>query len=187
MINDAALALDQRSRLPDALRVLLKAYPRHTWESDPGLDDLARFWLDRHLMFRRLLDQLQTITRARLSKELEPMHFAARLSQLGSTFVGELHVHHNVEDLHYFPRLAEQDPRIEQGFELLHTDHMALETHIAAFVSCAESILQTPQQAEIGPLGEEIDHLARLLDRHLTDEEEIVVPVILKYGASGLT
>ncbi|MEL6571261.1 MAG: hypothetical protein AAFQ64_06370 [Pseudomonadota bacterium] len=29
----------------------------------------------------------------------------------------------------------------------------------------------------------QLGNLERLLDRHLTDEEELIVPVVLKYGA----
>ncbi|NCW70151.1 MAG: hemerythrin domain-containing protein, partial [Marivivens sp.] len=37
-----------------------------------------------------------------------------------------------------------------------------------------------------GALHAELEKLTRLMDRHLTDEEELVVPVILKFGADGL-
>jgi len=40
--------LAQRSRLPDALRVLLEQYPRDMWESHRNFDGLTRFWLERH-------------------------------------------------------------------------------------------------------------------------------------------
>ena len=63
------LALADRKKLPDALRVLLEDYPRDGWELDPGFDGLVRFWLDRHLMFRRLMS-----TRARHGLHLPVGH-----------------------------------------------------------------------------------------------------------------
>ncbi|MFT6944794.1 MAG: hypothetical protein ACJAUW_001372, partial [Yoonia sp.] len=32
----------------------------------------------------------------------------------------------------------------------------------------------------------ELRKLERLLDRHLVDEEELIVPVILRFGSAGL-
>jgi len=49
--------LRHRKGLPDALRVLLEQYPRALWESHQNFDGLTRFWLERHLMFRRALGQ----------------------------------------------------------------------------------------------------------------------------------
>ena len=43
--------------------------------------------------------------------------------------------------------------------------------------------------ADIDPAGRlrgELDRFARFLDRHLTDEEELVVPVILDSRGAGL-
>ncbi|MGB0354336.1 MAG: hemerythrin domain-containing protein, partial [Paracoccaceae bacterium] len=48
------LALAHREGLPDALRILLQDYPRETWQAHPNFGGLVAFWLDRHLMFRRL-------------------------------------------------------------------------------------------------------------------------------------
>ena len=41
-------------------------------------------------------------------------------------------------------------------------------------------------QTVAGAFQVELTGLERLLDRHLIDEEELIVPVILRYGSSGL-
>ena len=46
--------LTKRAGLPDALRVLVAEYPRATWEGHANFGELVRFWMDRHLTFRKL-------------------------------------------------------------------------------------------------------------------------------------
>jgi hemerythrin-like domain-containing protein len=183
------LALDIRGGLPDALRTLLADYPRAGWEAEPRFDGLVRFWLDRHLMFRRLLALLAADAEALAEGRIEPAAYAPRLARLGSTLVGELEGHHGIEDSHYFPLLARLEPRLSRGFEILDADHVALDRHLAGFVAAANAVLQAPEAARreagarfLAPLG----GLGRLIDRHLVDEEELVVPVILRHGPGGL-
>ncbi len=180
--------LGDREGLPDALRVLLGDYPRESWATDPGFDGLVRFWLDRHLMFRRLLDRITSETEARLDGKTDPMLYKAHVSKLGSMLVGELHGHHNIEDMHYFPVLAAKDSRIARGFEILDHDHHALDGILDRYVKAANAAIKADPQAtgEIGTFLDETGTLRRLLSRHLIDEEELVVPVILKHGTGGL-
>ena len=42
------LNLETRDGLPEALRVLLEAFPREVWEGHENFGQLVRFWLDRH-------------------------------------------------------------------------------------------------------------------------------------------
>ena len=51
--------LSDRQPLPEALGVLLDEYPREAWDSSDNFGGLIRFWLDRHLMFRKLMASLQ--------------------------------------------------------------------------------------------------------------------------------
>ena len=186
-----ALDLTKRKALPPALRVLLDEYPRAGWEADPGFDGLVRFWLDRHLMFRRLMTEMAKSTEAMLDKNIAAERYASVLSRYGGMFVNGLHEHHMIEDQHYFPRLSKQDKRIARGFKILDKDHHALDGLLADFVGGANDVLQNWQDPlrlheASGKLLTEVRKLERLVDRHLVDEEELVVPVILRYGTGGL-
>lgn len=184
------LALDQRAGLPDSLRILLNDYPADGWHADPGFSGLVQFWLDRHMMFRRLLNQLLEDSRACLGNNLDGRRYQDRLSRLGTTLVDELQGHHRIEDAHYFPMLARKDPRIEQGFVILDKDHHALDAELAIFVERANALLNADRDRLSTNAGRFQDHLQNfqtLLARHLVDEEELVVPVILKYGTDGLS
>ncbi len=180
--------LEERSGLPDALRVLVEEYPRAGWENDPGFEGLLRFWLDRHLMFRRILSQMQKDTETFLNNDLSTRFYGAHLSRYGGLFVQELHGHHSIEDHHYFPKLIDLDARISRGFDILDADHHAIDGHLNLFVEQANAVLQQAEDREkMVPVADtflkQLRGLERLLDRHLTDEEELVVPVVLKYGA----
>ena len=184
------LDLDRRAGLPDALRVLLEEYPRAGWADDPGFDGLVRFWLERHLMFRRLLDTLRTDATGALEREIAPDTHAARLGRLGGVFVNDLQMHHGIEDQHFFPVLSKRDARIARGFEMLDADHHAIDAHLDRFVSAANDLLQGLREDgardRLAGVLRNLERLERLLDRHLTDEEDLIVPVILKYGTDGL-
>lgn len=185
-------ALGARAGLPDALRVLLQEYPRELWEDDPGFSQLIRFWLDRHLMFRRILEALQQTTHQVIDKSVDPQTFARQLARYGSMFVGELHAHHNIEDAHYFPTMKTLDSRISAGFDILDRDHHTIDARLQGFAKQANTLLQGLQKdeesamAQLGPLADELITFERFLDRHLVDEEELVVPVLLKYTPEGL-
>jgi len=185
------LMLEGRDGLPEALKVLLAAYPRQGWSADPGFDGLVRFWMERHMMFRALSQRLGGLAQAHLAGEAEGPAAAAGIARAGNLFLGELHGHHTIEDRHYFPVLAARDARIASGFALLERDHEALDGHLARFAEAANGALQAlTGSADARPATEafhaEVLGLERLLERHLTDEEDLVVPVILHYGPEGL-
>ena len=131
---------------------------------------------------------LNSETEKRLDQKTDPTHFKAHVSKLGSMRVGELHGHHNIEDAHYFQVLAKKDTRIARGFEILDRDHHALDEILHRYIEAANTAINADLKStrEIGTFLEETRSLEQLLSRHLINEEELVVPVILKHGATGL-
>lgn len=184
------LALEIRTGLPDALRALVEAYPRDSWQGHAHFGGLVQFWLERHMMFRRLQEILRQDAEKLIDGEAEARNHSARLSRYGSTFVGELIGHHNIEDVHYFPVLSARETSLSRGFEILDRDHHALDGHLDDFVQEANTVLAAIAEPDlrdrVGALHGSIVRLGGLLDRHLTDEEELVVPVILRHGPGGL-
>lgn len=185
------LSLDLRSGLPDALRVLLAEYPREGWAADANFQGLVVFWLDRHMSFRRLLGLMQADTEKLLDRSLDRSRFASTLNQLGGRFVNDLHGHHQIEDQHYFPRLAARETRLARGFEILDRDHHAIDGHLAGFVRSANDVLQhhvdrSTLQDAAGRFRADLLRLEGFLNRHLIDEEELIVPIILRHGADAL-
>ncbi len=181
--------LERRDGLPEALRVLLRDYPRQLWQSHRNFDGLTRFWLDRHLMFRDLLGRLTTENAGFLDHRSPARSHAARTARYAGFLLNELHGHHHVEDHHYFPVLAGLEPKLARGFDLLDADHKALDEHLHGLAAETNAMLRAietgPEAAAHAPAGalqSRLESFGRFLDRHLTDEEELVVPVILHHA-----
>ena len=179
--------LYHRQALPDALRVLLNDYPRERWDSHARFDGLTRFWLERHLMFRTLQEQLQQEARAYLAGLAAPQTFGQQAARLGGFLIQQLHGHHQIEDHHYFPVLARAEPRLERGFALLDADHHALDAELQALTEAFNNTLRplsagAEARDQAGRLEERLAGFGGFLDRHLHDEEDLVVPVILHHA-----
>jgi hypothetical protein len=173
------------------LRVLLEKHPRPGWEAHPEFDALTRFWLDRHLMFRRLQASMVEETQGFLDHSAAPRAFGGRLSRLAGLYLNELHGHHQIEDMHYFPALRAQDARLGTGFDLLDRDHHDLDGGLHELAERANAVLRalddpTGGHDAAGRLLGALEGFSTFLDRHLTDEEDLIVPVILEYRGAGL-
>ena len=179
--------LGQRAGLPEALKVLLREYPRDIWQSHRNFDGLTRFWLQRHMMFRDGVSRLQAEAEGFLDRRLDARAYAQQTARLASFVLNELHGHHHIEDVHYFPLLSGLEPRLAAGFELLDRDHHALDGHLHGLAAKAQAVLDAVvagegAEAAAGGLHGELKGFERFLDRHLIDEEELVVPVILHHA-----
>lgn len=183
--------LSDRQELPEALRLLLDEYPQEAWEASDNFGSLIRFWLDRHMMFRKLMSALQDESERALDGTLDSRMLGKRVSRYGSMLVGELHGHHNVEDVHYFPRLRQLDERLETGFDMLDSDHHALDGLIERFTGDANKLLGSVTSGADWRVPAEAFRnglvvFERSLDRHLVDEEDLIVPILLKYAPDDL-
>lgn len=177
--------------MPDAMRVLLHDYPRNAWEGNPHFKQATQNWLGAHQMFRRLADLVRSETERYLDRNRDADDFAARLSYYGDLLVRNLHGHHSWEDHSYFPELMAADPRFEVGLEILEKDHEALDVVLDRFTSVANRTIKLiqldPKSAydEAGKLHGEATTIEAFLARHLSDEEELAVPIILHHRLRG--
>lgn len=174
-----------RTGLPDHLRVLADKYPRDMWRGHPNFNELTSFWLERHLMFRQILGKLQDGSAEFLDGRAP--RYVPEMARYTSFFLEQLHEHHNIEDHHYFPKFKPFDARFETAFELLDADHHALDGQMTALIEASNAVIGAAQSD-----GDVITAAARLrdvqggferfLNRHLCDEEEVIVPIVLEYG-----
>jgi len=187
-----ALALASRSGWPESLRVLLAKYPREQWQRHANLGEMARFWLSRHDMFRELAAMIREIEtefrEGRLPAAEFPRQFVPRLQFL----LSQLGAHHQIEDFHYFPIFRAADERLARGFDVLEDDHHAIHADMARVAETANALLRalTGDKDALRHCGDAYAAasgalLAGLL-RHLDDEEDLIVPLILDRGEEAL-
>lgn len=184
------LQLETRAGLPDALSFLLEEYPRDAWQQDQGFHGLVSFWLDRHVLFRNIVAAMREQTLQVLDRQIDTQHYAGQLSRYARLFVGQLHGHHHIEDSHFFPLLMERESKLKSGFAMLDADHHELDRQLAEFTDAANLIFEPQSDSQrltaAGQFDGVLARLDNLLDRHLLDEEDLIVPLILKYGSDDL-
>lgn len=179
-------ALEDRDGLPDAIRILIEKYPRDLWEGHSNFDGMTQFWLSRHLEFRRALTMMRTDAQTILDDREDRSNTSRRMLHVGHFFIDALHGHHNIEDHHYFPVLSKTEPRLERGFELLDADHHDLHAHLDDLAEHMSQIATTENSLAlrdmVGSTETALGRFERFMDRHLTDEEDLVVPIVLEHG-----
>lgn len=186
------LSLDTRKGLPDDLKLLIARYPRDIWTGHANLGEMAKFWLARHTMFRDLGSSLNEASDRFRNDEIDAREFASFFAPRLQFFLQQLHAHHHIEDDHYFPIFRRAENRLAHGFEILESDHDAIAACIDNSVTAANTFLRTldgpadavKQAAE--SYAQSGDILLRSLLRHLDDEEDLIVPLILDRGENAL-
>ncbi len=180
-----------RKGLPVEMQLLLKDYPREAWPDHPDFARSIRNWLGAHAMFRRLTDLTRDATETYLNRAAGAEEFAPRLAHYGNRLTGNLHGHHTWEDRSYFPELSRADPRFDRGLEMLETDHAALDRVLDRFTRTGNRVLKLidldePQaRGEAALLRDTTDEIGTFLARHLADEEDLVVPILLHHRMRG--
>ncbi len=177
--------------MPAEMRFLLADYPRDSWESHAGFKDKTRQWLGAHQMFRRVSTTVRKDIEQFLDGKKDPQEFGSKLSYRGGSLVNNLHGHHFWEDSVYFPELFAADPRFKTGLDILEKDHEVLHGVLDEFTNKANRVIQLIQldnkqvQDEAGALRGAAGSIETLLQRHLGDEEELAVPIILHHRLRG--
>jgi hypothetical protein len=177
--------------MPSEMQSLLRTYPRDAWEAHPGFKEKTRHWLGAHRMFRQLSASVRKDTESYLNGDKDAQDCAGRLSYRGGALVGNLHGHHGWEDHSYFPELSAADPRFNAGLAVLEKDHADLDVVLDSFTRTANRTIkliqldETAAREEAGKLHGVALTIEAFLQRHLTDEEELAVPIILHHRLRG--
>lgn len=181
-----------RKGLPEDLLLLVRRYPRETWQDHRNLGGVARMWLGRHGMFRELGDALAARTDAfREGKAGDARAFIGWLAPRFNFFLSELHGHHSIEDQHYFPVFRAADARLAHGFDILDADHVMIDRFIHELAEAGVALDRAiasggATDAQSERLTQRFDATIGALARHLDDEEDLIVPLILERTEGGL-
>lgn len=188
----SSLAIESRTGWPDDLRILFDRYPRTVWLDHPNLGQLARFWLSIHDGFRRHGAALEASAGAFREGLVTPERFRADFAPRLGTFLSHLEGHHQIEDYQFFPVFGEAEPRLLRGFEVLEADHDTIHRAMERMAETANAFMAAPAGDRDRMLRAGDDYVAsgealiRLLGRHLEDEEDLIVPLILERTEGGL-
>jgi iron-sulfur cluster repair protein YtfE (RIC family) len=186
------LEIEARQGWPPDLRWLVERYPRAAWRDHVNLGELARFWLQIHDGFRAQAKVLESTASDFREGRMTPNEFRAVLVPRLRIFLTHLNGHHQIEDFQFFPLFAAAEPRLARGFDVLEADHEAIHRVMDEMVVAANALIAPPEVDSNGGrrLGDTYagvgDHLIRLLARHLDDEEDLIIPLILDRGENDL-
>lgn len=181
----------RQDEMPKEMRFLLNQYPRDAWDAHPGFKEKTRHWLGAHQMFRRVSERVRLDAEALLNKDMTLDDYAGRLSFYGGNLVGNLHGHHGWEDHSYFPELSAADARFDAGLKVLEKDHADLDKVLDDFTRQANRVIklahldEAQAYEEAASVHQTSAVIEAFLKRHLGDEEELAVPIILHHRLRG--
>jgi hypothetical protein len=164
------------------VRAQLERHPRAAWRTDPS--PTARLWLEIHDGFRRESDGLVALLdehRGRRAAELAVVS-GRRLDSL----IARLRGHHEIEDFEYFPAFRALEPKLAPGLDMLASDHARLQRLVDAALAARSELLAAVEHDTaatpwaIDRYASRTGELCRALGRHLHDEEELVIPLLLE-------
>jgi hypothetical protein len=184
--------LDERDDRDDARdrRALLERFPRSEWRR--GDSSEAAFWLEIHDGFRHGCATLGELGDDYRGGRLTAAGLAARAAPMLRGFIVHLSGHHRIEDDHYFPAFRSAEPRLARRFDALAADHETLQHDIDTTLAALDALTAAVRhetsgaaaaQAAAERYGRDSAVLFDRLCRHLSDEENLVVPLLLARGA----
>jgi hypothetical protein len=180
-VND----LDRRDGWSKQLAFLLERHPRPTWPARQSAT--AEFWLSVHERLRR---DCAGIRAAGDEHGSAPPRLAVVAAPRLHGLVAAAHGHHQIEDFQYFPAFRRAEPRLSRGFDLLEHDHAELRREIDAALAALGELQAAAQRSNDSTTPRFAAErylraaaaLCGSLLRHLDDEEELVVPLLIERG-----
>ena len=127
-----------------------------------------------HRLFRQAYDEAARLVRA------NPTPSPARVTFLADHIdlvLGGLHSHHQDEDELLYPKLIERAPEQAPVTERVEHEHQVISTALDAASAACATWRQRPSAETGEALAAALDHLNEVVQPHLDDEEQKVVPL----------
>jgi len=180
---------DPQRQWPAERDVLLERHPRERWASHGSLD--VAFWLEVHSRFRRECAALEGLADRYREQRLPARELAIVAAPRLAGLLTDLRGHHQVEDFHYFPVFRRLAPRLTSGIDVLERDHAELEHDAIAArnalrelrAALANGDSNADSATAVLAAHQFVIAASRLclrIGRHLNDEEDLVVPLLLE-------
>ena len=171
----------------------LERYPRDRWASHPSLD--VAFWLEVHSRFRIQCAELIALTDEYRQQRLPLRELAIVATPRVAGLLTDLRGHHQIEDHHYFPVFRRLVPTLGEGIDVLERDHAELDRDSFALGNAERELraVAVGGGSGTGPATATIagrrfvaaaNTLCTHILRHLADEEDLVVPLLIEQTPS---
>jgi iron-sulfur cluster repair protein YtfE (RIC family) len=127
-----------------------------------------------HRLFRQAYDEAARLVRAAPAPSPGRVTFLADHIDL---VLGGLHSHHQDEDELLYPKLIERAPEQAPMTEQVEHEHQIIATALDAASAACTAWRQRPSAETGEALAAALDHLNEVVQPHLDDEEQKVVPL----------
>ena len=167
------------SRLQSDWLFLYEKLPANQWYSSDYAYKTSG-WLNVHTNIRKRQRILRQLSEEYLMGALNWDNYRTQILQRISIHVLKLHQHHSVEDHGFFPEFVSSYPQLKPGFEILERDHVRLNALLDEIQSLNDELAkaQNEDKALADRLHVNLITGTDFLSQHLTDEEDLVVPIL---------
>ncbi len=137
-------------------------------------------WLNIHADIRQRQRTLIEISGAYRMNNLEWSAYRTQTLPRINQYILKLHHHHNIEDQAYFPTFIRMYPQLKAGFEILDRDHVHLDALLNELQALNGHLAKSDveDKALTEKLHQTLVNVSVLLSQHLTDEEDLVIPIL---------
>lgn len=174
-----------RIAMPEPIRKTLLESTRSDWENHPRYHGMASFLAQIHRgliegagQMSRHLEQMLDLPETEIADALG----ATRLPAFGRHLIDTAHHHHEIEDTGYFPQFMQLYPQLEHGMKMLDGDHRILDASLDETGAAISNLSRAPASRDgVSDVYAGSKKLSAILKRHINDEEEIVMPILLRH------
>ena len=137
-------------------------------------------WLKVHTNIRKRQRILTQISEAYIDGEFDWAEYRSQILKRINMHILKLHQHHGVEDDGFFPEFIRMYPQLAPAFEILGHDHEYLNALLDKLQIQNDALAKSEgeDKALAEQLHETLVKVTDLLQQHLTDEEDLVIPIL---------
>ncbi|WP_367109713.1 hemerythrin domain-containing protein [uncultured Psychrobacter sp.] len=137
-------------------------------------------WLKVHTNIRKRQRILTQISDAYMSGEFDWTEYRSQILKRINMHVLKLHQHHGVEDEGFFPEFVSMYPKLAPAFEILGHDHEYLNELLDTLQAQNDQLARSDTEDKVlaKQLHDTLVAVTDLLQQHLTDEEDLVIPIL---------
>ncbi|NRB40851.1 MAG: hemerythrin domain-containing protein [Pseudomonadales bacterium] len=175
--------VDIRQQLPDVIQNQLLGIERHSWSEHARYAGKAQFFINYHRDLLATAAYIEQALQSLLDSSLQAFSSMQLQSLLSAThyLIERTQNHHQIEDHAYFPQFRRIMPSLGTGIDLLDQDHKLLDAALHELDVMMQNLLKLAlvSRQQLSVFFDKIRHLQKILQRHLYDEEEVIIPLFL--------